>query len=200
MCALHTLQTHASACIRVLVWLDISMSNIHICRHLYIERNSQVQQRMGWIILEWLIGAHHSFWVVWSHRGQMLKDSLRPTVLFLMRIVIWEPFMTGNFDAQLKAIRAITNNISRLLVEQTSQTSGGNFSTSSPSMPTSDPCGSCCICCRAPPTDVTTSEPISRRNDCWRDIQTWRQDKIRYEVEDSRRNRSRRGEGDESKI
>ena len=32
--------------------------------------------------------------------------------------------MTGNFDAQLKAIRAITNNISRLLVEQTSQTSG----------------------------------------------------------------------------
>lgn len=91
----------------------------------------------------------------------MLKDSLRPTVLFeweLYRIVIWEPFMTGNFYAQLKATNS--NNTSRTLSEPNLPNFGGNFSTSSPSMPTSDPCGSCCICCRAPPTDFTTSEPF----------------------------------------
>lgn len=80
---------------------------------------------MGWIILEWLIGAHH--WLlsrVISRGAKCWRIPEKTNMLFLMRIMIWEPFMTGNFDAQLKAIRAITNNISRLLVEQTSQTSG----------------------------------------------------------------------------
>lgn len=122
----------------------------------YIERNSQVQQRMGWIIWSWfeLTIASESYDRItcglivqyWSAEGLiLLKDSLRPTVLFeweLYRIVIWEPFMTGNFYAQLKATNS--NNTSRTLSEPNLPNFGGNFSTSSPSMPTSDPCGSCC--------------------------------------------------------